>query len=310
MQTCLAPLWNYLSKLQLKKRISQRIMNPPHRFFRGVESVCSPRWRGAARMRRGSVRHFAEQRTAFCTRVLPNSHVAFDALTGTLLLLVSEETTANWQLVSMRRNASRWLSVTRLPIAKFSSMAVCYSHVLIRSKEGREVGTLHVYKVSADNSVRYAFNVSVGEHKWWGLACTRIDGDTYVAFSHPADTPQHSQVTLQRNVSPSQTPSRYLLANNRPHWLVFHEDTCCLSLFGTMALARTPSCRSTARSVRREYCSPLPLPLKTLFKWTAWLSLAIDSFFGIYIENPIRLLHRIVMCDRAALKEMHPYYKT
>ena len=87
--------------------------------------------------------------------------MAFDALTDTLLLLVSDQ----WQLVSLRRNASKWIEVQRLPNVlneeddAFALIAVCDSQVLIGKSKSRGNCTLHVYNVSADHNVSAAGSV-------------------------------------------------------------------------------------------------------------------------------------------------------
>ena len=147
------------------------------------------------------------------------TRVAFDARTDTLLLLVRNLTTDMWQLVSLRRNASQWLEVTRLTTdmhfeGYFPNIAVCNSHVLIvKHLQGNR---LYVYSVSAEHSMSYTGVVLLGQLNWSGLACTRIGDDTYVALSLFFS----SLVTLHRLEWPSLTFDP--IANNtleNPSWL-------------------------------------------------------------------------------------------
>ena len=123
--------------------------------------------------------------------------VAFDAHTDTLLLVVMAAN--NWQLVSLRdRNASEWLEVQRLNTSISYSqltvdLAVCDSRVLLGGIGG---STLYVFDVSAEHNLRDAGSVQLQTASAiYGVACTRRDNDTLVAFSHA------SSVSLQRLAS-------------------------------------------------------------------------------------------------------------
>ena len=111
--------------------------------------------------------------------------VAFDAHTNTLLLLVGAPTGDYFQLVSLRRNASEWLEVQRLGTRIRHSFyilnfAVCDSRVLLGERGGDRV---YVSDVSAEHTLRDTGNVTL-QSGAYGVACTRRDGVTLVAFSH------------------------------------------------------------------------------------------------------------------------------
>ena len=121
--------------------------------------------------------------------------VAFDNHTDTLLLVLWSLAVGNYQLVSLRRNASEWPEVHRLKISlnvyQYVVMDVCDSRVLL----GQLGGTvLYVDDVSANHSLHYAGNVTLPS-AINGVACTRRGNDTLVAFAH------NSSVSLQRLAS-------------------------------------------------------------------------------------------------------------
>ena len=147
--------------------------------------------------------------------------VEFDAHTDTLLLLVWAPTGDYSQLVSMRRNASEWLEVqrlgTRIPLtsAYIFLLAVCDSRVLL-GQEGEN--TLYVFDVSAESTLRDAGNVTL-QSEIYGVACTRRDGVTLVAFSH------NTSVSLLRLTSlPLRLVPLASVSLTEPTRLLFRED--------------------------------------------------------------------------------------
>ena len=122
--------------------------------------------------------------------------VAFDEHTNTLLLIMRAPRADNkenvYWLVSLRRNASEWLEVMRLP-TNFSTrsfnvqpaISVCGSRVLLT-----DFKTLYVFNVSAKHSVIGADPLSVKKNIF-SLACTRRDGETLVAFAHSSSVSLH-----------------------------------------------------------------------------------------------------------------------
>ena len=112
--------------------------------------------------------------------------MAFDAHTDTLILFV--RAAYGWQLVSLRRNASQWLEVQRLNTSipdnpnNLFFVDVCGSRVLLGGRGGN---TLYVFDVGANHSLREAGTVTLAlQTILKGLACTRRDNDTLVAYSH------------------------------------------------------------------------------------------------------------------------------
>ena len=98
--------------------------------------------------------------------------------------------------MSLRRNASEWIEVQRLPNViektRYPLIAVCDSHVLLGREEGD--GTLYVYNVSENHNVS---SVHFSQQNLT-LAYTRISNNTYVALTRHNKT----QVTLHRLVWP------------------------------------------------------------------------------------------------------------
>ena len=190
--------------------------------------------------RKAGLRAFSLNKSKLIAQEIIREHVvqvAFDELTGTLLLLVTNATMDMWQLVSLRRNSSEWLEVTRLTTALSANnslyvpvIAVCKSHVLVLRH--REDDRMFVYNVSAEHSVNSAGNVSLGQQNWLWLACTRIREDSYIAISHQ----DPSFVALNRLVWTSGTPILVPIASytlNNPGWLLFHKDLLLVSKWNT-----------------------------------------------------------------------------
>ena len=122
--------------------------------------------------------------------------VAFDSSTDTLILLA--ESTYNWQLVSLCREASEWREVQRLNTSLRCNryrdtvvMAVCDSRVLLAGVRER---TLYEFDVSAAHNLSAAGSVA-NQSAIFGLTCTRRDNDTLVAIAH------WDSVSLQRLVT-------------------------------------------------------------------------------------------------------------
>ena len=150
---------------------------------------------GAAGLRAVSM-HTA-QLAAYEPTALQNVYrVAFDTHTDTLLLLVWAPTDDYYQLVSLRHNASKWLEVQRIGTRmnrffRIFNFAVCDSRVLLG-----DIGsdTMYVFDVNAEHTLRDAGSVN-WKISAYGVACTRRDGVTLVAFSH------YTSVSLQRLAS-------------------------------------------------------------------------------------------------------------
>ena len=191
------------SRLKNVKRIPQRNLSRTDSEYLIVESLCAlsadelllacfGAGLRAVSLHTGQL--VARKPTALRDDVLS---VAFDAHTDTLLLVVGAAN--NWQLVSLRRNASEWLEVQRLNILvpypiymNDVHLTVCDSRVLF----GRGMtNTLYVFDVSAAHTLREAGSVSLQTTSSC-LACTRRDNDTLVAFAH------YDSVSLQRLTSP------------------------------------------------------------------------------------------------------------
>ena len=144
--------------------------------------------------------------------------VAFDAHTDTLLLLVWEATGNNFQLVSLRRNASEWLEVQRLDTflnTRAIDMVVCDSRVLLRGGGGN---TLYVLDVSGEHTLCDAGNVSL-QSKFYGVACIHRDGVTLVAISQ--DT---SVFLLRLTLLPLRLVPLASASLTDPYHLLFRED--------------------------------------------------------------------------------------
>ena len=148
--------------------------------------------------------------------------VAFDAHTDTLLLLVGPPT-GEYQLVSMRRNASEWLEVQRLDIRHiilFFDFAVCDSLVLLG---GGGENTLNVFDVSAEHTMRYAGNAtwqsSQNHRLFHRITCTRRDGVTLVAFTHDS-----SVFLLRLTLLPLRLVPLANVSLTDSHGLLFRED--------------------------------------------------------------------------------------
>ena len=110
--------------------------------------------------------------------------MAFDAHTDTLLLVVSS--TANgYQLVSLRRNASEWLEVQRLDTSILITRL--WSHGCVRlacaARKQRREHVVRVRRECRTHSARRG-QCDSARLQIYGLACTRRDNDTLVAFSH------------------------------------------------------------------------------------------------------------------------------
>ena len=150
--------------------------------------------------------------------------VEFDAHTDTLLLLVRPPT-GDYQLVSLRRNASKWFEVQRLDTRyRYSysvfDFAVCDSRVLLIERKGN---TMFVFDVSAEHTLRDAGNVTLQSGFSW-VACTRRDGVTLVAFSH------NTSVSLLRLTSiPLSLVPLASVSLTAPYRLMFREDLLLLS---------------------------------------------------------------------------------
>ena len=146
--------------------------------------------------------------------------VAFDAHTDTLLLQLSAPTDDYYLLVSLRRNASKWLKVQRLGTRVHRSFnifnfAVCDSRVLLGQWRSDRV---NVFEVSAEHTLRDAGSLTL-QSGFNGVACTRRDGITLVAFSN------ETSVTLLRLMS--FTLRLVPLASvslTAPHRVLFRED--------------------------------------------------------------------------------------
>ena len=126
--------------------------------------------------------------------------VAFDSNTDTLLLFVKARKTNNYQIMSLRRNASEWLEVQRLNTKLFNHFTTIYMYIAMCDSRvmllvgNKQLYTLYEFDVSAEHILRNAGSVTL-ETATYDLACTRRDNDTLVAFSH--DT----SVSLQRLTS-------------------------------------------------------------------------------------------------------------
>ena len=143
--------------------------------------------------------------------------VAFDAHNDTLLLLVLEPTGNYYQLVSLRRNASKWLEVQRLDtrIRRSLYIAVCDSRVLLG---GEGWDTLYVFDVSSESTLRDAGSVTI-QSRFYGIACTRRDGVTLVAFSNDTSVSLLRLTSLPLRLVPLASVSL-----TDPHRLLFRED--------------------------------------------------------------------------------------
>ena len=110
--------------------------------------------------------------------------VGFDAHTDTLLILKKVSKSGyndKRELVSLRRNGSEWLEVQRVQTdIKARTIAVCDSRVYLGGGGG---DTLYLFDVSATHNLRAAGTILL-QNKFYGLACTRRDGESLVAFSH------------------------------------------------------------------------------------------------------------------------------
>ena len=145
--------------------------------------------------------------------------VAFDAHTDTLLLLVLAPP-RDHQLVSLRRNASEWLEVQRLGIRTRRSLnivnlAVCDSRVLV-VEYGKN--TMYVFDVSEERTLRDAGNVTL-QSNIYGVACTRRDGVTLVAFAHGTSVSLLQLTSLPLRLEPLASVSLTVA-----HRLLFRED--------------------------------------------------------------------------------------
>lgn len=151
--------------------------------------------------------------------------VAFDAHTDTLLLLVEpsfDEYTAGrvyWELMSLRRDAGEWREVQRLQTdfqteTQFvTNIVVCDSRVLLGTEKGC---TVYMFEVSANHTFSAAGSVAL-QTEFNYIACTRLDGDTLVAFSHA------TSFSLQRLTSQGLEPlARVNLTY--AYWLLFRGD--------------------------------------------------------------------------------------
>ena len=121
-------------------------------------------------------------------------HVAYDAHTDTLLLLMRTPNAEYLQLVSLPRNAREWVEVQRLDTAPRGfnfHMALCDSRVLLI---GGIEDTLSVFNVSASHILHDAGRLHL-QSRAYGLACSGRGGDTLVALSY------RSSVSLQRLAS-------------------------------------------------------------------------------------------------------------
>ena len=148
--------------------------------------------------------------------------VAFDAHTDTLLLLVLDWAGDYYQLVSLRRNASEWREVQRLGtrIRHHSfyifNIAVCDSRVMLG---GGGRNRLYVFAVSAEHTLRDAGNVTL-QSVAYGVACTRRDGVTLVAFSNYDTSVSFLRLTLL----PLRLVPLASVSLTTPKWLLFRED--------------------------------------------------------------------------------------
>ena len=200
-----------VSRLELAMRIPKRNLSRTDTEDLWVQRLCAPTADevllacGAAGLRAVSL-HTAQLAAHEPTDIRYVQSVAFDAHTDTLLLVVISPTDY-LQLVSLRRNASKWLEVQRRD-TRISSVplqfafSVCDSRVLLAGREGNSstfdshrLRTLYVFAVSAEHTLRDAGSVT-WQSDSYQLTCTRRDGDTLVAFFR--DT---SSVYLQRLAS-------------------------------------------------------------------------------------------------------------
>ena len=130
--------------------------------------------------------------------------------------------------------------------------------------------TLYVFDVNEAQTLSYAGHVTL-ESEFYGVACTRRDNDTLVAFSH-VDT---CQLCLCNGSRHSHCVSSHSRASTSPiHIASCSAETCCSSQTTTVQPERTRSCLSAFLATRSlsDECSST---LRTVFMHTAVLSPAI-----------------------------------
>ena len=219
-----------VSWLQLEMRISKQNLRRTDTEDLYVRSLCVPTPDEMLLASRAGLRalslHNAQLAAHEPTAIQDVERVAFDAHTDTLLLLVLPPNVLppnanNYQLVSLRRNASEWLEVHRLNtsfeyISGPGVMEVCDSRVLLGESGGN---TLYIFNVSAAHTLRAADSLSLQNTTFRKVACARRDGDTLVAFSHS------SSVSLQRLASlPLRLERLASVDFTDPHRLLFRGD--------------------------------------------------------------------------------------
>ena len=117
--------------------------------------------------------------------------MALDTRTGTLLFA---ERVDNWQLVSLRCEASKWLEVQRRNITLGSRavlLSVCDSRVLVVGIGDSGLVLHHMFDITAQHNLIGA-GPEVQQRLGYNLACTRRDNDTLIA------TDGGGSVSLQR----------------------------------------------------------------------------------------------------------------
>lgn len=110
--------------------------------------------------------------------------VAFDARTQTLLLLADSDTGGLWDLVSLKRVMNEWVVVQRLELARGlpeAELAVCNSCVLLVDCWKH---ILNSFDVSSEHSIRSVGSIEQQFNDVYSMACTQLDGDALVVFSH------------------------------------------------------------------------------------------------------------------------------
>ena len=170
------------------------------------------------------------------------SQVAFDESTETLLLVAKArnsmlEMANQISLVSLRREANKWVKVDAFHIATYSlgdlQLVVCNSRVLL-GHSGEE--KLQAFNVTAEQSLR-PFGTVLLHNRFRHFACTRITSFVPVSTATPAGQIQtdiynidtiialsrEKSVSLHRLVGIKLEPLA-VIGLSDPQWLLFRED--------------------------------------------------------------------------------------
>lgn len=153
--------------------------------------------------------------------------VNYDLSTNTLLVVVWNSQKLNgyiWWIVSYTRdsNSEEWNKMEEHPIEKIaqgylSDMALCDSKVLIGKENGNE---LYTFSVNYMHKIRYDKTITL-KNKLRAFACTKLDDETLIAFSHELS------VSLYRLVDSRLEPLSNVLIG----------DTLGLAFRGNMLIA-------------------------------------------------------------------------